>query len=205
MSIFPALKENVEKLENEFSLIPEKRKGELSEVSEYIGSTLAAGNPVNLIFICTHNSRRSHISQLFAQAAAYNYGIENINCFSGGTEATSFNPRAVYAMRKAGFEIEQTDDSDNPLYLVKFSTDTPLVKAFSKSFDDAFNVQSNFAAIMTCSHADEACPLVPGASKRFSLIYLDPKEADDTPEEAERYAERCQQIGREMFYLFSLI
>lgn len=205
MSLLPELKDYVKKLEFEFSLIPKKRQGELKEVVRYIASTLAVGNTVNLTFICTHNSRRSHISQIWAQTAVYYYGIDNIHCFSGGTEATAFNPRAVKAMRKTGFEIEPTDVSGNPIYKVKFAPKAPLLKAFSKQFNDPFNAQSGFAAIMTCSDADEACPVIPGAEKRFSITYRDPKEADDSDEEEKQYTERCQQIGREMFYLFSLL
>lgn len=192
-------------IEDSFTKISDERKEELQELAHYIKSKTNTTDSSNLIFICTHNSRRSHMSQLWAQAAAFYYGKENIFCFSGGTEATAFNPRSVRALRKAGFRIEQTDSTSNPIYLVKFSDTEAPVKAFSKKYDDTFNPQKNFAAIMTCSHADESCPMVNGAEFRVAIPYDDPKIADNTPEEEVKYDERCRQIATEMFYIFSLI
>jgi arsenate reductase (thioredoxin) len=157
-----------------------------------------------LNFVCTHNSRRSHISQIWAQAAARYYGIENVETFSGGTEATAFNPRAVTAMQQAGFDISTIKDDNNPVYKVKFSNDAPALTVFSKKYDDDFNPKADFAAIMTCSHADENCPFIPGA-KRIALTYDDPKDFDGTPQEATKYTERVHEIGREILYAFSQV
>jgi arsenate reductase len=122
-------------------------------------------------FICTHNSRRSHIAQLWAQAVATYYRVENVQCFSGGTEATAFNPRAVKAMKEIGFRIKQLDESSNPKYEVSFSeTENPLL-TFSKVHNDSTNPSHGFAAIITCSHADQNCPLVIGTEARISLPY----------------------------------
>jgi protein-tyrosine-phosphatase len=199
------LQQYISDIERGFEQIPEDRRKTLKELADYIDTQDAAGEPKNLIFICTHNSRRSHMSQLWAQTAAHYYGIEDVHSYSGGTEATAFNPRAVHALRKAGFEIEQTDSSSNPVYLVKYSEGAEPVKGFSKKYDDAFNPKEHFAAVMTCSQADEACPIVYGATRRISIPYEDPKVADNTPEEEARYDERCRQIATELFYAFSLI
>jgi arsenate reductase (thioredoxin) len=142
---------------------------------------------------------------LWAQAAAHYYHIKNVSSFSGGTEATAFNPRAVKAMQDAGFAIAITKEGNNPVYEVRYANDAPPVIAFSKKYDDPFNHNQDFAAIMTCSHADENCPLVLGASGRIALTYDDPKEFDGTPLEAAKYAERVHQIGREIFYAFSQV
>jgi arsenate reductase len=195
----------VDQFEATFSAIPADRKKILSELTRFIKGKQAANEAINLIFICTHNSRRSHISQLWAQAAAACYGIKNVSCYSGGTEATAFNPRAVKAMSEVGFQITKPDDSVNPHYEVRYSDHHPLVIAFSKVYDDAFNPQKDFAAIMTCSHADENCPLVLGASARIALTYDDPKEFDGTPLEAAKYAERVNEIGKEIFFAFSQV
>jgi len=187
------------------TVISKERKELLKEVAAFVDEKNSSEEAANLIFICTHNSRRSHMSQLWAQTAAYHYGFEDVHCYSGGTEATAFNPRAVKALKKAGFNIDQTDMSTNPRYKVSYSKDAEPVMAFSKKYDDDFNPQEDFAAVMTCSQADEACPLVKGASARVAIPYVDPKEADDTPEEEARYDERCRQIAMEMFYLFSQV
>jgi hypothetical protein len=65
--------------------------------------------------------------------------------------------------------------------------------------------QQNFAAVMTCSHADASCPLVMGASVRVAIPYEDPKAADGTPEETALYDARSKQIATEMLFLFSRV
>lgn len=195
----------IQNIESNFDSISNERKGELTLVANYIDSIANNGDTINLNFICTHNSRRSHMSQIWAQIAAYQYNINNVFCYSGGTEATAFNPRSVKALRKAGIEIMQTDSTDNPVYDVKYANDSEVLKGFSKKYDDEFNPKENFIAVMTCSHADQNCPIVYGATKRFAIPYEDPKIADNTANEEAKYDERCKQIATEMFYLFSKI
>src|SRR5688572_6674211 len=190
----------VEKLVSEFHQIPEERKMVIRQLTEYVSKKSQSQQKILLNFICTHNSRRSHISQIWAQTAAYYYGIKNVETFSGGTEATAFNPRAVTAMKEAGFDITVIKEGSNPVYRVRFSEDAPALTIFSKKYDDDFNPKKDFAAVMTCSHADENCPLVQGASARIALTYNDPKDFDGTSQEAAKYAERVHEIGREILY-----
>jgi arsenate reductase len=197
------IKNYVSQLLAEEDTISEERKGQLQNIAKYIEEKAKSNSPVNLTFICTHNSRRSHLSQIWAQTAAVYYSIPNVHCFSGGTEATAFNHRSVKALRTAGFKIDQLDESKNPKYKVYFDADNNYMEGFSKKFSDKSNPQNDFVALMTCSHADQACPLVPGAASRFAIPYLDPKVADNTPNEEKKYNERCKQIATEMFYLFS--
>ena len=189
----------------EFISISKPRKEILTEVAKYIERELKTEGSVDLLFICTHNSRRSHMSQLWAQVASFCYHINGINCYSGGTETSAFNPRAVHAMRQAGFHLEQMDTTQNPVYRVSYCDAGPDTIAFSKKFTDAPNPGEGFIAVMTCSDADEACPHVPGASARYSITYEDPREADHTPKESMLYNERCKQIAREMLFLVSNI
>lgn len=199
------LQTTIDQLTAEFQQIPPERKKTLHELTKFVQEKIESDKPAYLNFICTHNSRRSHLSQLWAQAAAFYYGVKNVSCYSGGTEATAFNPRAVKAMQEAGFQISKTTDGDNPVYEVRFAAEAAPIIAFSKKYDDPFNHNTDFAAIMTCSHADENCPLVLGASGRIALTYDDPKEFDGTPSEAAKYSERVRQIGREILYAFSQV
>lgn len=201
--MYSELKKYIEEFKQEVNLIPEARKVLLAKLAGHIREKRTSDQPVALNFICTHNSRRSHLSQIWAATAAHSFGLDNISTYSGGTEATAFNPRAVAAMERAGFQIENPG-GDNPHYLVSFSPDVPAMECFSKTFDDPANPQKGFAAIMTCSDADENCPFIPGVELRLPLTYDDPKEADDTPEETARYDERVRQIGREIFYAIQL-
>ncbi|HSK14337.1 MAG TPA: hypothetical protein VK907_14045 [Phnomibacter sp.] len=202
--LLPALQLYADSLPFEFEQIPEDRRKDLDKLAAYVQAQRDSGRPVQLTFICTHNSRRSHMGQIWAAAAAVYYGIDGVDTYSGGTEATAFNPRAVAAMERAGFRIYKAEGM-NPRYRVHLREGDEGVLCFSKKYDDPANPQGHFAAVMTCSQADAECPFIPGAAFRLSLPYNDPKEADGTPEESARYDERCQQIGREMMYAFSLL
>jgi arsenate reductase len=204
--IFPEqLKAKIQSFEDKFDGIPADRKAVLNQLADFIERRLKRNEKIELVFICTHNSRRSHISQIWAQAAAAYYGIPNVFSYSGGTEATAFNPRAVKAMQEAGFSITIRKAGDNPEFAVRFADGASPVIAFSKKYDDPFNPNKNFAAIMTCSHADENCPLVVGAAARIALPYNDPKDFDGTPQEAAMYSERVHEIGREILFAFAQV
>ena len=195
----------IKKLSSDFDQIPEERKKLLLEFSHYITKKMEASEHVNLIFICTHNSRRSHMGQIWAQTAAAYFGITQVNCFSGGTEATAFNPRAVKTVQQSGFKVDKIDQFNNPLYQIFFDPDGKPLECFSKVYSDGYNPQSSFAAIMTCSDADANCPVVLGAEARFPIRYDDPKAYDDTSVESEKYQERFDQIGTEMLFVFANI
>lgn len=198
------LKTYISKLESNFDSISTERKEQLKEVAEYIHSKKESGETAKLNFICTHNSRRSHLAQIWTQTAASYYEIDDIETYSGGTEATAFNPRAVKAVERAGFKVENPV-GENPRYEVSYSDEAEPMICFSKTFDDDFNPNKNFAAIMTCSDADENCPFVPGAEFRKPITYVDPKESDGTELEKETYDQRCLQIATEMFYMMNVV
>jgi protein-tyrosine-phosphatase len=189
----------------EFDQIPAERKEQLKKLAMYIRSQASSELPAKLTFICTHNSRRSQLAQLWAAAGAAYYRIDMVETFSGGTEATAFNARAVAALERAGFQIEKVSEEANPRYRVYLATKgTPFV-CFSKIYDADPNPKKNFCAVMTCAQADKNCPAVAGASLRLAVPYEDPKVADDTPGEVDKYDERCAQIAREMLYALSLV
>jgi protein-tyrosine-phosphatase len=201
VTLFPRLEKTVAALETSMDEIPEERKALLSEVAASIADHERRGEPSRMVFICTHNSRRSHMSQIWAQAAAWLSGIRSFEAYSGGTEATAFHPNAIRALRDCGFRIDGAADMQNPHYTVAFADEAPTMEAWSKRFDDARNPRKDFAAVMTCSDADEACPFVPGAKARFPVRYEDPKHSDGTQEEADVYAASCREIGHEMLYV----
>jgi arsenate reductase len=177
--------------------IPENRKVILSKLVDYIQNKLEIGQSPRLNFICTHNSRRSQFSQIWAQTAAAFFTID-VKCFSGGVELTAFNERAVASILRCGFKIEKAGEI-NPKYFVYYDSKSKPIVAFSKLFDD---IPSPFAAVITCTHADDNCPFIPAAECRILVRYEDPKAFDDTTLEAEKYDERSIQIASEMFYVF---
>lgn len=185
--------------------ITEERQEKLKELTGFIQSQVNKKEQIRLNFICTHNSRRSHLSQIWAQTLAFHFGVENVFCYSGGTEATAVFPEVLVALTTAGFQIDKLSTEANSVYAVKYDTDEHPAIAFSKKFDHAFNPSSRFAAVLTCTEADGACPFIAGASKRVALPFLDPKAFDNTLQQAEKYEERSLQIATELFYVFSQI
>ncbi len=194
----------IEKIISQFPTIATDRRLLLTEMATYISSGCNEGKPVNLVFICTHNSRRSHFGQIWAQVAAAHFGLKGVNTFSGGTEATAFHPNAVAAVRRAGLMVEQMGETNNPKYRITDTATDTILPVWSKLFDDSSNPGKDFAAIMTCSSADEACPIIPGAATRIALTFEDPKVSDGTPQESTVYDLRCLQIATEIFYAFRL-
>ncbi len=201
----PALTAYAKDTLHQLDRIPDARREQLEALAHFVAERTRSGEPALLTFICTHNSRRSHIAQVCAQMAAHALGIEGVRTYSGGTEASAFNPRAVAALRRVGFQIDAPNGDDNPRYLVRFSDAGEPMECFSKVYDQSPNPSRNFCAVMTCSDADEACPIVFGAADRISLPYDDPKAADGTPQETTVYDERCRQIACEMLYTFSRV
>ena len=202
--MFKKIKETINAITCKQNLSIE-RKAMLNPLIQFIQDKVDSGYPTNLNFICTHNSRRSHLSQLWAQVAASFYTIPMVNCYSGGTEETALFPKVAETLASQGFIILKIADTDNPIYAIKYSDNEVPVIGFSKKYDDPFNPVSGFAAIMTCSQADDGCPFISGAEKRIPITFEDPKVSDGTPEQTSVYAERSLEIAAEMFYIFSNI
>lgn len=185
--------------------VPKDRTAVLLPLVEYIQNKVDANEEIRLNFICTHNSRRSHLSQIWAQTMAFHFGIKNVFCYSGGTEATALFPKVAETLTHQGFQIEKVSQEENPVYAVKFDGNEHPIIGFSKTYFDDFNPKSNFAAIMTCGNADEGCPMVFGAEARLPIKYDDPKAFDGTEVMNEKYAERSLQIASELYFVFSQI
>tara|TARA_R100001369_G_scaffold75025_1_gene103832 strand:+ start:1947 stop:2579 length:633 start_codon:yes stop_codon:yes gene_type:complete len=185
--------------------ISEERKEILQPLADFIQSKTDAKEPIRINFICTHNSRRSHLSQVWAQTMAFYFNIKNVQCYSGGTESTALFPMVAETLKNTGFQIETISEGKNPIYSIKYAENEPAVIGFSKKLDDAFNPKSEFAAVMTCSQADGGCPFIVGAEKRIPITFEDPKAFDNTPQQAEKYQERSFQIATELMYIFAQI
>lgn len=201
--LFPKIIDTVSGFD--FGSIAEERKAALQPLIDYVQAKALGNQEIRINFICTHNSRRSHLSQVWAQTAATHYGINQVFCYSGGTEATVLFPKVTETLTESGFQIQKLAGGTNPVYAIKFSENEHPVIGFSKAYYDDFNPEREFAAIMTCSQADGGCPFISGAEKRIPITYDDPKAFDGTPQQADKYRERSLQIATEMFYVFSQI
>ncbi len=202
--LFQPIQERCAALANNFKEIPADRKLTLEKISAYIKGKLVNKETVNLVYVCTHNSRRSHLGQVWSAVAAAYYGIESIQTFSGGTEATAFHPNAINALAAAGFQIQKTTETTNPVYHVYFNAEQ-YSTCFSKVYNHPANPVANFASIMTCSDAEENCPFILGCDVRIGTTYHDPKAFDASILQDEKYTERSNQIAMECLYVFSRI
>ncbi|MEX1002167.1 MAG: protein-tyrosine-phosphatase [Crocinitomicaceae bacterium] len=198
------LDEFIQSIQEDFAKIPEDRKKVLQQLANFVSERKEQA-AVNLVFICVHNSRRSHLSQFWAQVAAHYYGAYHVFCYSGGTEVTELNPAAAEAIRQSGAEVRLISHGKNPIYTLKYDQNARPVIGFSKLFDDSYNPQEKFAAIMVCSTADDNCPYIATADQRILIPFEDPKKYDGTPQQAAQYFERSKQIATEFFYAFSTL
>ena len=202
--MFQEIQYQCDLLASRFHHIPEGRKAVLAKLGTYIQQKKDHKQPVHLVYICTHNSRRSHLGQVWAAVAAAYYHVPNVHTYSGGTETTALHPNVIRALQTTGFEVSLQGNTSNPVYHIYFG-DGQFCSCFSKVYDDPVNPHEQFAAIMTCSDADENCPFIPGAEQRIPTTYEDPKVTDDTPLEAQTYLDRSNQIALETLYAFSLV
>ena len=201
--LYPKIESQIKALD--VSTISAERKNVVQPLIDYIQLKVDNNDIINLNFICTHNSRRSHLSQVWAQTIAVYFNLKNVFCYSGGTEATALFPVAAETLKNTGFKIKKLSNEANPAYSIKYAENAHPIIGFSKTFDAEFNPTSEFAAIMTCSSADKGCPLIVGAENRIPITYKDPKAFDNTPLQLEKYSERSLQIATEMKYVFSNI
>lgn len=197
------IKNRCEILSKNFKEISSERKILLEKLANHIQEKLNSNKEINLVYVCTHNSRRSHLGQVWSKVAADFYGF-TINTFSAGTEATAFNQNAIDALISAGFRVVKLDETSNPKYEVIFGEGKSNI-CFSKTIDDETLPKENFVAVMTCGDADENCPFIPGCDLRIGTTYFDPKSYDNTVLQNEKYTERSNQIAMECLYVFSLI
>lgn len=177
----------------------------LQPLIDYLKEKRIKKELIRLNFICTHNSRRSHLGQVWAQALAKHYRVSKVITYSGGTEATALFPKVAETLSNQGFLVTKLAEGTNPVYSIKYADNQHPIIGFSKAYDDEYNPKGLFAAIMTCSQADEGCPFVPGTEKRIAITYEDPKVSDGTEQQDEVYAERSLQIASEMNYVMQQV
>ncbi len=198
-----SIKTIIEKFDN--ASITIERRATVQPLVDFIQAKANKKAEIRINFICTHNSRRSHLSQVWAQTLAHHFNIKNVFCYSGGTEATLLFPAVAETLKNSGFKIIKISENENPIYSIKYAENEHPIIGFSKKWDDDFNPKSEFVAIMTCDSANEACPFVPGAEKRIPITFEDPKAFDNTPLQAEKYKEKSLEIATELYYVFSQI
>ena len=184
--------------------LEKNREEKLIELAQTIKNTYKNENNVQIIFICTHNSRRSQFSHIWAYVSSLYFKLDFIKPFSGGTEIDTVNLNVIKSLINSGLKIEKTHKED-AMYLLKPFKEYKGINLYSKEYSCKSNPTKHFIAIMTCSDADKMCPVIKGADKKVSLPYPDPRVADNTGLEEEVYNQTCSTIAKEMFYLMKQV
>jgi hypothetical protein len=210
--LLPKVAAHADLLTLSFDMIDDVHRTAGDGLVDWIVLNYKPGQPLDLIAVCTGNSRRSTFGATMGNIAAAYYGMPEIRFHSGGTAPTAINRRTITSLREIGVEIEPTGreaprgepGTANPVFRVQWGQPEPAgeppleMAEFSKRYDDPSNPRQNFAALLVCGEADAACPVVTGAATRIAMPYLDPKIYDDTTYESLKYAERRDDIGRLM-------
>ncbi|MGY6649991.1 hypothetical protein [Wenyingzhuangia sp. IMCC45574] len=177
----------------------------LEKIANKIADTIKEKGNVNINFICTHNSRRSQFSQIWAYYAMEYFGIDTGNSFSSGTAVTAFHGNTIKALEHCGFKFSLEEFSHkNPKYIINYKGATKEVLGFSKLIENEIN-QSPFIAITTCDHADKNCPVIIDAEERFHLPYADPKTSDGASDQKETYINSSMLIAGEIGFIFKKV
>ncbi len=203
LQLLPELRRHAEFLTTSFDLIEPGHHVAIEQLADWIAKNWQPDGQLHVLATCSGNSRRSILSATMGNLAAAYYGFDNVRFHSGGTTPSAFNKRTIATLKEIGFQIEPTGEeamrgdpkTPNAIFRVLWGKGLEA-KEFSKSFKDPSNPSSGFAAIMVCTEADAECPVVPGASLRVAMTFVDPKLYDDGPFERGKYAERRDDVGR---------
>jgi arsenate reductase len=116
--------------------------------------------PVDVLFICVHNSARSQMAETFLN----DLGKGKFKAVSAGLEPGNLNPLVVKAMAELGYDI--SGNSTNSV------------------FDYAQEGRSFDIVVAVCSkEAQERCPIFPGKGLRLHWPFDDPSSLDGGEEE----------------------
>ena len=178
-------------------------KKELLKLIDYINNKINLDKEININFICTHNSRRSIFSQIWAKVFSDYYGLQKVRTFSGGTESTYVSQNVIKTLSSYGFIINKLDQKKNSNYEITYSSSKNKILIFSKKYDEISNPKKNFVAVTTCLSAKENCPFISGSEKIISLSYDDPKKYDKISEPIKMYLNISNQIATDMNFVFS--
>lgn len=174
------------------SQIKESRLKILDHIARQLVNVIQQDDEANVVFVCTHNSRRSQIAQVCLQLFLQELNIKNIGVFSCGTEKTHIPPQIFALFKRQGLEVRESKNDSIEVF--------NQIVLFSKTYEDD-SLPKRSIAIMVCDSASETCPFVPSFNQRISLEFRDPKQADGSPEEEKSYNKAWIKIATEMAYL----
>lgn len=201
--LYPILKNYIKDLYKEFRYIPEERRYRLNEIANYVRTQKEKNQAASLLFISTDQTAIGHMAQVWAETAAFYYGLKHVRTYSGGLTPKAVSEDMIAALERTGFIVYKTDLSGGAVYKIKYSYNLKPIIIFPKKVGHVKNPYEDFMAIFVEPNADANLPEADGSSRRLSIYYEDPEGYKGTPEEEKIYDERCRQMALEMFYVFS--
>jgi len=204
--LYPILQNYVRNLYPEYRNIPEERRRIIEELASYIRGNFQTNVKTELLFVGSNNSTRSQFSYVWAQTAAYYYGIKGVSFFSGGVSPSDIDTQTISALEDAGFIAYKINQNDLTAYEVKYSYNLSPLLIWPKKYNlKGQQPTINFASIVVCANADINLPVIKGTNFRTSLHYFDPKAYQNTADAMDHYKDKCREVAMEMFYLFYLL
>lgn len=201
--MFESLYNFCEKLSSTADEIDAIRLPALTTLADYLTEIYTKEDVSAVVFVCTHNSRRSLIGELMLALCAEYYSLPPLHTYSAGTEATRLSTQACEALTDIGYEIkiDESTDTSNPIHHFRWSDTMSPHLSFSKKYTHSHLPTSDYCGVMVCNEADAGCPVIQGMAARVSLPYLDPKRMDGTLEQHSAYMRCIREIGREMMWV----
>jgi len=201
--LYPILNEYVKELYREFRDIPEERRFRLNEIVDYVQNQRMLNKNPQLLFISSNQASIGQMIQIWAETAAYYYGLTGIKTYSGGMNPQGISTSTIVSLERAGFIVYRSNIEGVDLYKVKYSYNLRPIQIFPKKIDYRINPRADYMAIMVERSADINISRVRGTHDRLSLPYNDPLQYEDSAMEDGAYDHLCRQIALEMFYVFS--
>ena len=177
------------------------RRPALRSCAAAIARQLDARGEVSVVAVCTHNSRRSQLAEVWLAVASAAAGLGGVSVCSGGSDPVAVAPGAIAVLRERGFRVEADTADANPRLRVRgHGIEREL---YAKPLGEAVAgvPLRGGVALMVCAAADAACPPVPQVGYRARLPFADPRHADGTPGEAAAYRAASDRIEAEMRWL----
>ena len=143
-----------------------------------------------IVFICTHNSRRSQFCEAWSKVLANRYGL-NISFSSAGTTKTSVYKEVINSLKRAGVDINEKG-------ILNIEGKTSIL--YSKTLDDI--KENKFISITNCTDAEKNCPLDPRSHLNLNIFYDDPKKFDGMENEKKEYDKTSVSIAAEINVIF---
>ena len=172
-------------------ILRDYQKSRVKKISQELSGVINSCNKI--VFMCTHNSRRSQLSEVWANILSNRLNLK-LSFFSAGTEKTKVYKEVIETLCRVGVDINKEG---------KLNLTSNTINIYSKTLDEI--KEDKFIGIMNCSDAEKHCPLDPRSKKNIKLFYDDPKKYDRTTKESDEYDRTCRLIASELNAIFKLL